>query len=188
MPKLLVVDDAPAMLLAILRRAFRAAPPEILTATSGGEGVALARQHRPDVTILDIVLPDQSGLDVFRQLREMDARSPVIFITGSSTTDTAIEAGSPGRNSVSVAAAAAGGEAAEKRKLYRVLQRRALASGFETNESVTQTTAPAAVPAAQSVVSSTSSDGLAISWKPASVAATPGGRGTEKPAALRWEL
>jgi two-component system nitrogen regulation response regulator GlnG len=92
MLKLLLVDDAPAMLLAVLRRAFRSEPPEILTATTGAEGVALARQHRPDVTLLDIVLPDQTGLEVFRRLREIDARSPVIFITGSSTTDTAIEA------------------------------------------------------------------------------------------------
>src|SRR5262249_29677755 len=50
------------------------------------------QEHHPDVTVLDIMLPDQSGLDVFRKLREIDARSPVIFITGSSTTDTAIEA------------------------------------------------------------------------------------------------
>ncbi|HXG10645.1 MAG TPA: sigma-54 dependent transcriptional regulator [Gemmataceae bacterium] len=92
MPKLLVVDDEPAMLLAILRRAFRGSPPEILTATTGREGLALAQEHHPDVTILDIILPDQSGLEVFRQLREIDARSPVIFITGSSTTETAIEA------------------------------------------------------------------------------------------------
>jgi two-component system nitrogen regulation response regulator GlnG len=92
MPKLLVVDDEPSMLLAVIRRAFRGAPPEILTATSGEEGLALAREHHPDITILDIVLPDQSGLEVFQKLRAIDARSPVIFITGSSTTDTAIEA------------------------------------------------------------------------------------------------
>jgi two-component system nitrogen regulation response regulator GlnG len=92
MTKILVVDDEPAMLLAILRRAFRSSPPDMLTATSGQEGLALAREHHPDVTVLDVVLPDQSGLDVFRQLREIDARSPVIFITGSTTTETAIEA------------------------------------------------------------------------------------------------
>ena len=47
---------------------------------------------RPDVVILDIDLPDKSGLDVFRRIHEVDPKVPVIFITGHGTTDTAIEA------------------------------------------------------------------------------------------------
>jgi two-component system nitrogen regulation response regulator GlnG len=90
-PKLLVVDDEPAILLAF-RRAFRDTPIDLLTAETGRDGLALAQQQRPDVVILDVQLPDQSGLDVLRRLRELDARSPVIFVTGKSTTDTAIEA------------------------------------------------------------------------------------------------
>jgi DNA-binding NtrC family response regulator len=91
MPTLLVVDDEPSILLAF-RRAFRGSAVEIHTAETGAEGLAWARQHRPDVAVLDVQLPDQSGLEVFRKLRELDARSLVIFITGKSTTDTAIEA------------------------------------------------------------------------------------------------
>jgi two-component system nitrogen regulation response regulator GlnG len=89
MPTLLVVDDEPAILLAF-RRAFAAAT--VLTAESAGEGLALAARHRPDVIILDIRLPDLTGLEALQKLRDLDARSPVIFITGQSTTDTAIEA------------------------------------------------------------------------------------------------
>jgi two-component system nitrogen regulation response regulator GlnG len=91
MPTLLVVDDEPSILLAF-RRAFRNTPLEVHTAETGAEGLAWAREHRPDVAVLDVQLPDQSGLDVFRKLRDIDARSLVIFITGKSTTDTAIEA------------------------------------------------------------------------------------------------
>src|SRR5438094_432999 len=91
MPVLLVVDDEPAILLAF-RRAFRSGGVEVLTAESAGEGLALARQHPPAVVVLDVQLPDQSGLDVFLQLRQLDARIPVVFITGKATTDTAIEA------------------------------------------------------------------------------------------------
>jgi two-component system nitrogen regulation response regulator GlnG len=92
MPTLLVVDDEPSILLAF-RRAFQGADGlEVLTAPTAAEGLELARQRRPDVAVLDINLPDLPGLEVLRRLREVDARSPVIFITGHSTTDTAIEA------------------------------------------------------------------------------------------------
>src|SRR5438132_6901274 len=91
MPLLLVVDDEPSILTAF-RRAFRDEPLEVRTAETAGEGLELAQQHRPDVIILDVQLPDMSGLEALGRLRELDARSPVIFITGKSTTDTAIEA------------------------------------------------------------------------------------------------
>src|SRR5262249_34282847 len=65
---------------------------EVLTAESGAEGLALAAAERPDVFILDVQLPDMTGLAALRQMRELDPRSPVIFITGKTTTDTAIAA------------------------------------------------------------------------------------------------
>ena len=58
----------------------------------GGAGDA----DRPDVVILDIDLPDQSGLETFRRIHELDPKIPVIFITGHGTTATAIEAMSLG--------------------------------------------------------------------------------------------
>jgi len=91
MPALLVVDDEPSILIAF-QRAFRRGPIQVFTAASAAEGLALAEQTHPDVVVLDVQIPDQSGLDVFRQLRQRDARTPVIFITGKATTDTAIEA------------------------------------------------------------------------------------------------
>ncbi len=91
MPILLVVDDEPGILLAF-RRAYRGTGLEVLTAEAPPEGLALAREHHPDVIVLDMQLPGASGLDLFQQLRALDARTPVIFITGKSTTETAIEA------------------------------------------------------------------------------------------------
>ncbi len=91
MPALLVVDDESSILMAF-RRAYRNHEMEVLTAETAAAGLAIAREQRPDVIIFDIQLPDMSGLDALRQLRAIDARSPVIFITGKSTTDTAIEA------------------------------------------------------------------------------------------------
>jgi len=91
MPTLLVVDDEPSI-LAAFRRAYRDSALQIRTAETASEGLALAQEHHPDVIILDIHLPDMNGLEALRKLHELDARSPVIFITGKSTTDTAIEA------------------------------------------------------------------------------------------------
>jgi two-component system nitrogen regulation response regulator GlnG len=91
MPTLLVVDDEPSILLAF-RRAFRDTGVQVQTAETAGEGIEAAGRLRPDVIILDIHLPDITGMEALRKLRELDARCPVIFITGRSTTDTAIEA------------------------------------------------------------------------------------------------
>jgi two-component system, NtrC family, nitrogen regulation response regulator GlnG len=91
MPSLLVIDDEPAILHAF-RRAFDRADVTLLTAASGGEGLEQVSEHDPDVIVLDVNLPDFPGLEVFRRIREKDARVPVIFITGHGTTETAIEA------------------------------------------------------------------------------------------------
>jgi len=91
MSTLLVVDDEPAILHAF-RRVFVAPQVRLLTAESAREGIRLVREHRPDVVVLDVRLPDESGLDVFHRINAIDAGIPVLFITGHGTTDTAIEA------------------------------------------------------------------------------------------------
>lgn len=91
MPTLLVIDDETSILHAF-RRAFKRPDRKLLTATTGKEGFQAVVDHQPDVVVLDINLPDGSGLDVFRQIHKHDARIPVIFITGHGTTETAIEA------------------------------------------------------------------------------------------------
>src|ERR1700730_6470131 len=91
MPTLLIIDDEPTILGAF-RRAYRDSNIRIQTAETAAEGLALASQCHPDVIILDVQLPDMSGMDTMRKVRDLDPRCPVIFITGKSTTDTAIEA------------------------------------------------------------------------------------------------
>ncbi len=91
MPTLLVIDDEAAILHAF-RRAFKTADVTLLTAATGSEGVDLTAQRRPDVVLLDLQLPDESGLATFARIHALDRRIPVIFITGHGTTDTAIEA------------------------------------------------------------------------------------------------
>jgi two-component system nitrogen regulation response regulator GlnG len=87
-----MVDDEPDLLEKLVRHAVREAGAEVRVARSGAEGLGLAAAAAPDVVLLDMHLPDSTGLDVFRKLRELDRRTPVVFITGSAGTDTAIEA------------------------------------------------------------------------------------------------
>src|SRR5271156_2937681 len=91
MPTLLVIDDEPSILHAF-RRAFRDDDVALVTAPTAAEGLASLERERPDVIILDVKLPDQSGLETLRRIRQTDARIPVVLITGHGTTDTAIEA------------------------------------------------------------------------------------------------
>jgi two-component system nitrogen regulation response regulator GlnG len=90
-PTLLVIDDEPSIQHAF-RRAFRDPSLTLLTASTAAEGLALVQHNHPDVVLLDIHLPDLSGLEAFQKVKAIDARIPVIFITGHGTTDTAIEA------------------------------------------------------------------------------------------------
>jgi nitrogen regulation protein NR(I) len=91
MSVLLVIDDEQSILHAF-RRAFREPEVTLLTAGSAAEGLASIQGRRPDVVVLDLNLPDLSGLETLERIRRLDARIPVIFITGHGTTDTAIEA------------------------------------------------------------------------------------------------
>jgi two-component system nitrogen regulation response regulator GlnG len=90
-PTLLVIDDEPSI-LHFFRRAFAGPEIQLETATSAKEGLDKVVQLQPDVIVLDVNLAGDSGLDVFRELKLIDSRIPVIFITGHGTTATAIEA------------------------------------------------------------------------------------------------
>jgi two-component system nitrogen regulation response regulator GlnG len=91
MPTLLVIDDEESVRYSF-RRVFEGDELRVLTAETAAVGLEQFREQRPDVVVLDIQLPDRSGLDVFREIHSSDPRKPVIFITAHGTTDTAIEA------------------------------------------------------------------------------------------------
>lgn len=82
--KVLIVDDS-ANALALARARLAGENAEIFCASSGQAGLDLARSERPDLILLDIDMPDMSGFDVCRALKE-DADlnlTPVIFLSGS---------------------------------------------------------------------------------------------------------
>src|SRR6266849_524895 len=92
MAHLLLIDDDPALIPGQVRQAFPAPAHRVVVAGTGAEGLGRVRAEQPDVILLDLRLPDQSGLEVYQQLRQIDARIPVIFVTLAKTADAAIEA------------------------------------------------------------------------------------------------
>jgi two-component system nitrogen regulation response regulator GlnG len=92
MPHLLLIDDDPALILTQLRLAFPTPSYQIEAARTGAEGIERIGARRPDVILLDVRLPDQSGLKVYQEIRRLDARIPVIFVTVVKTADETIEA------------------------------------------------------------------------------------------------
>jgi DNA-binding response OmpR family regulator len=83
--KALIIDDSKFQRLAI-QRALSHAGYEVATASDGEEGLQTARTSRPDLIVLDMMLPKVSGIDVLRALRGEAATQtvPVIVLTGLS--------------------------------------------------------------------------------------------------------
>jgi len=92
MAHLLLIDDDPELLPEKVRHVFPAPRHRVDVAYSGVEGLQRLAAATPDVVLLDLRLPDQSGLEVLKQIRAVDARLPVVFVTLSRSADAAIEA------------------------------------------------------------------------------------------------
>ena len=92
MAHLLLIDDDPALIPKLVGQVFPGPTHRLEVAGTGAEGLERVSAMPPDVFLLDLHLPDQSGLDVYQQIRRIDARIPVIFVTMAKTADAAIEA------------------------------------------------------------------------------------------------
>src|SRR6516165_7100402 len=92
MASLLLIDDHPGLLPDQVSHVFPAPAHRVEVAHTGAKGLKRVAEVRPDVILLDLRLPDQSGLDVLRQLRQIDARIPVVLVTVVRSADAAIEA------------------------------------------------------------------------------------------------
>jgi CheY-like chemotaxis protein len=88
--RVLVVDDNPEVMY-VLTETLIAAGYAVQTAVNGREAIDLFTADRPDAVLLDIRMPAMSGIDVFFELRRIDARVPVIFVTASADEATARE-------------------------------------------------------------------------------------------------
>jgi two-component system, OmpR family, response regulator len=78
--RILVVEDEP-YIADLVAMGLRYQGFDVVVVGSGREAVGEARRERPDLVILDVMLPDFDGLEVQRRLTSSDIDSPVIFLT-----------------------------------------------------------------------------------------------------------
>jgi CheY-like chemotaxis protein len=91
--KILLVDDSPTVLL-MERILLRDSPYTLLSATSGEEALKTALAERPDIILMDVMMPGLDGLEVCRRLRAEEAtrNTPIILVTTRSSLE-ALEQG-----------------------------------------------------------------------------------------------
>jgi two-component system response regulator VicR len=78
--KVLVVDDEPDA-LELVKLVLESGGFETMLATSGTEALAQIDRTSPDLVLLDIMMPDMDGWDVFRKIREKNSKIPVAILT-----------------------------------------------------------------------------------------------------------
>ena len=90
-PRLVVIDDDPAN-LKLVRFVLAEESLEIHSATNSQSGMDLVRQIRPQIVLLDLVIPGVQGMDLLQKILEFDPAIDVILMTGYYSTESAVEA------------------------------------------------------------------------------------------------
>jgi two-component system nitrogen regulation response regulator GlnG len=91
MGRLLVIDDTPRV-EALFAEFFPDHPHWLFFARTAEQALAVFRQRRPDAVVLNVPLPSGRGLDLFEELRALDATVPVLVTTADNSSTVAIEA------------------------------------------------------------------------------------------------
>ena len=84
--RLLVVEDDPNI-RELLSASLRFAGFAVDAVTTGAEAVTAGREAKPDLIVLDVMLPDYDGFEVIKRLRETGIRVPVVFLTARDGTE-----------------------------------------------------------------------------------------------------
>jgi len=88
--RLLIVDDEPNI-VELLSASLRFAGFEVATAANGLAALELARSFRPDLLVLDVMMPGLDGFGVVRRLRSEGSRTPVVFLTAKDATEDKVQ-------------------------------------------------------------------------------------------------
>lgn len=89
--KILVIDDQPSVRFG-LRQLLEGEGYRVLEAESGAQALPIVTEKAPELILLDLRLPDVSGLELLTRIREIDDDVPVIILTAHGSIETAIEA------------------------------------------------------------------------------------------------
>lgn len=95
--KILVVEDETGI-ANFLKQGLEEEDYEVFVATDGQKGLELALKSKPDLILLDWMLPKLSGLEVCKSIRIKDTKTPIIFLTAKDTVQETIEGLKAGAN------------------------------------------------------------------------------------------
>ncbi len=90
MAKVLIVDDDPK-LLNMLRRTLAYEGFHVMTATNGNEALGEVQAHRPDVIVLDWMMPGMDGVQVMKHLRSMNDKTLILMLTARDAVENRVE-------------------------------------------------------------------------------------------------
>jgi DNA-binding NtrC family response regulator len=92
MSKVLIIDDDRSVRHTVECGLNGYCGIKVVTAADGDIGLELIEKEMPQVVLLDVYLPNHNGLELFRKIRAIDRKLPVIFVTGDTSSETAIQA------------------------------------------------------------------------------------------------
>lgn len=84
--KILLIEDDPGLAIT-LKEFFEDNGLDVYVATKGEEGLSLYASTKPDLILLDIILPDKNGFDIISTIRDKDLETPAILMTGTEFTE-----------------------------------------------------------------------------------------------------
>ena len=90
-PRVLLIDDDRAV-RTLVERGLSDSGFEVRSAPTAEDGLSIIESYNPHVALIDIYLPEMNGLELFKKLRALDRKLPIIFITADATSETTIEA------------------------------------------------------------------------------------------------
>jgi DNA-binding NtrC family response regulator len=91
MAKVVIIDDE-VSILELMAKCCRALGHEVTSCETGASGIAAMRQIRPEVMIVDLLIPDANGLDIIKLCRAELPNTAVIMVTGHGSVESAVEA------------------------------------------------------------------------------------------------
>ena len=91
MPRVLVVDDEPDA-VELLQEFLTAKGYEVITASNGEEALRKVKEDRPHLVLLDVRMPRMNGMEVLKQVREIDQEVGVIMVTAVNEEETGRQA------------------------------------------------------------------------------------------------
>lgn len=90
--RILIVDDEP-QIGKIFGLKLKLAGFEVMTTTSGSDGIEIIRNNKPDIVLLDILMPGITGFDVLEQVRKFSNIPIVVFTARPEITSMAVQMG-----------------------------------------------------------------------------------------------